>query len=172
MPPVGSKCTQLLSLKVEYYFVPGSSTSRVHFVCVNASLCINSAEVPHIYFTFMKRNSLSIASTLMFLTLQYGNLIDFAAVYKRTIKPRNYWFQQLSCEMELGNWDELQGKREGKPGVLCSGNQVFPFLGSGVKGSAQSGWWEAMGKNYLMINGNQLWGWREGKQTREAERES
>lgn len=138
MPPVGSKCTQLLSLKVEYYFVPGSSTSCVHFVCINASLCINSAEVPRIYFTFMKRNSLSIASILMSLTLQYGNLIDFAAVYKRTIKPRNYWFQQLNCE--LGNWDELQGKREGKPGVLCSGNQVFPFLGSGVKGSAQKLW--------------------------------
>lgn len=67
-------------------------------------------------------------------------------------------------------WTEW--KREGRAGVPCGGNQVLPSLGAGVKGSAQSRWWVAMGTHYSMINDNQLWGRRERKQTWEVERES
>lgn len=116
MHPISFKFMQLLSLNVEYYFAPGSSTSCVDVVCINASLCINAAGAPCIYFTFMKRTSLSIASTSVFLSLQYGNLIDFASVYKRIMKPRNDWFQQLKYEMERATAMTYSGNGGGGQG--------------------------------------------------------
>lgn len=128
MHPISFKFMQLLSLNVEYYFAPGSSTSCVDVVCINASLCINAAGAPCIYFTFMKRTSLSIASTSVFLSLQYGNLIDFASVYKRIMKPRNDWFQQLKYEMERATAMTYSGNGGGGRGAL-RWEPGPPFLG-------------------------------------------
>lgn len=55
----------------------------MRIVCINTSLCANVAGAPRIYFALI--NSIDI----VFLTPQYGNLIDFASVYKRIINPRD-----------------------------------------------------------------------------------
>ena len=62
-------------------FCPRRTTPCVHAVCINTS-CTNAAGTPHIYFLLI--NSIDI----VFLTPQYGNLIDFASVYKRIINSR------------------------------------------------------------------------------------
>lgn len=64
-------------------FCTGSSTRCVRVVGINTSLCANVAGAPRIYFALI--NSIDIE----FLTPQYGNLIDFASVYKGTIDPRD-----------------------------------------------------------------------------------
>lgn len=98
MLPISSVSMQLLSLKVEYYFAPGSSTSCVDVVCINASLCINAACV---YFAILQRNSLPRASTSASLTRRCGELTEAASVYKGILKCRAHGDQQLGVLAEI-----------------------------------------------------------------------
>ena len=148
-------------------FCTGSSTLCVRVVGINTSLCANVVGAPRIYFALI--NSIDIE----FLTPQYGNLIDFASVYKGTIDPRDDWFRQLKSEWgAAGSLGCVLGEEGGEVRGALQGNQVLPTSGTGVKGCGQSGWREGMGTDYLMNNDSHLWGWREGRQRREAQRES
>lgn len=100
-------------------FCPRRFMPCVHVVCINTSSYKNSAGAPRIYLILI--NSIDI----VFLTLQYGNLIDFASVYKRIINPRDDRFQRLRSEVQLGRWDAFWWKREGKSGVPCRGTGPF-----------------------------------------------
>lgn len=95
MLPIGSKLRSYQAWRGNIILPQALYAPCVHAVCINTSSYKNAAGAPRIYLILI--NSIDI----VFLTLQYGNLIDFASVYKRIINPRDDRFQQLRSEVQL-----------------------------------------------------------------------